>query len=69
MYTTTLSSKYQISIPKGIRDELSVKAGQKFLFIRKGNVIMLVPQLNIKDFKGIMAGAKTDNVRDRRDRV
>ncbi len=28
MYTATLSSKYQRSIPKGIRDLLNLQAGQ-----------------------------------------
>lgn len=69
MYATTLSSKYQISIPKHIRDELDIKVGQKFIFISKGNILMLVPQMEIKDLKGCMKGADPKNYRDRKDRV
>jgi AbrB family looped-hinge helix DNA binding protein len=34
--TTTLSSKFQISIPKGVREEQAWQAGQQFVFIPKG---------------------------------
>ena len=39
--TTTLSSKFQISVPKEVREELGWKAGQKFAFIPKGNSVVL----------------------------
>lgn len=32
----TLSSKFQISIPKAVREEQQWKAGQEFVFIPKG---------------------------------
>ncbi len=34
--TATLSSKFQISIPKAVREEANWKAGQEFVFIPKG---------------------------------
>ncbi|MGE3920142.1 MAG: AbrB/MazE/SpoVT family DNA-binding domain-containing protein [Gammaproteobacteria bacterium] len=69
MNTMTLSSKFQIGIPKKIREEMHLKAGQKFTFITKGNILHLVPQQNIADFKGILSGTDTQNIRDRKDRV
>ncbi len=69
MYAAKLSSKYQISIPKPIRDELDIKAGQKFVFISKGNILMLVPQVNLKDLEGLLAGANTEDYRDHKDRM
>jgi bifunctional DNA-binding transcriptional regulator/antitoxin component of YhaV-PrlF toxin-antitoxin module len=33
--TATLSSKYQISIPKSVREEQHGQAGQQFVFISK----------------------------------
>jgi len=33
---TTLSSKYQISIPKAVREQQRWQAGQKFVFISQG---------------------------------
>ena len=68
MVAATLSSKYQISIPKLIREELRIEAGQKFIFIRKGNVLMLVPQLEMHELRGALSGANTDNYREHKDR-
>lgn len=34
--TATLCNKFQISIPKAVRDELHWEAGQEFVFIAKG---------------------------------
>jgi AbrB family looped-hinge helix DNA binding protein len=64
----TLSSKFQISIPKPIRDELGLKAGQRFLFVIKGNLIQLVPARGLKEMSGVLKGADTSNIRDRHDR-
>ena len=69
MQTATLSSKYQLAIPKAIRETLNLKAGQKFTVIAKGNVIELVPVRSLKAMRGFLKGANTDNYRDRRDRV
>jgi AbrB family looped-hinge helix DNA binding protein len=41
--TATLSSKFKISIPKSIRQERQWEAGQEFVFIPKGDGILLVP--------------------------
>ena len=68
MSVTTLSAKFQISIPKQIRTEMGLKAGQKLAFIRIGNTLRLVPQKSIGDLFGIAKGANTDGYRDRDDR-
>lgn len=68
MNTTTLSSKFQISIPKEIRESMKLKAGQKLSFIQIGKSIKLVPQPSIDDLFGIAKGANTENYRDRNDR-
>jgi len=64
--TTTLSSKFQISVPKEVREELGWKAGQKFAFIPKGNSVVPVPEL--KDLFGIAKGSDPSGYRDRNDR-
>ncbi len=68
MSTTTLSSKFQISIPKEIRESMKLKAGQKLAFIQIGKSIKLVPQPSIDDLFGLAKGANTENYRDRNDR-
>ena len=69
MHTATLSSKYQLSIPKVVRETLNLKVGQKFSVIAKGNVIELVPVPSLKSMRGVLKGANTENYRDRQDRV
>ncbi len=66
--TATLSSKYQISVPKAIRDDLHWEAGQEFVFIPKGKGVLLMPVPELKQLAGIARGAKADGYRDRQDR-
>jgi AbrB family looped-hinge helix DNA binding protein len=68
MRSATISSKFQICVPKAIRDLLHIVPGQEFIFIAKGNCLELVPQRDIKNFRGLLAGANTSKVRDRSDR-
>jgi len=69
MQTTTISSKFQICVPRKIRDELDIKPGQQFIFITKGDCIELVPKMNIKEARGMLKGANIKNTRDRSDRT
>ncbi len=65
----TLSSKFQISIPKEIRDSQNWEAGQKFAFVRKGEGVMLVPVPTLDELIGMAKGADTSGYRDRNDRT
>jgi AbrB family looped-hinge helix DNA binding protein len=66
--TATLSSKFQISIPKAVRDELRWEAGQEFVFIPKDNGVLVMPVPELKELAGIAKGASTAGYRDRKDR-
>ena len=66
--TATLSEKFQISIPKAVRDEQRWQAGQEFVFILKGQGVLLMPVPELTQLAGIAKGAKTRGVRDRADR-
>ena len=68
MSVTTLSAKFQISIPKEIRESMKLKAGQRLTFIQIGKTLKLIPQPTIDDLFGIAKGANTENYRDRDDR-
>ena len=65
MNTATLSSKFQISVPKPVRDALGLVPGQKLAFIQNGSGVRLVPQAAVTDLVGMARGANTDNLRDR----
>lgn len=69
MTSATLSSKFQIVIPKALREQLHLEAGQQFVFVAKGNVINLVPKQDLKQLRGLLKGANPENVRDRQERA
>src|SRR5271169_6454349 len=66
--TATLSSKFQISIPKAVRSARNWKAGQEFAFIPKGTGVLLVPVPEGGDLGGLAKGARAEDYRDRNDR-
>ena len=69
MNAVTLSSKFQISIPKEVREKNGWKPGQKLAFVnRGGGSYQLVAVPKLEDIKGIAKGADTSNYRDRYDR-
>ena len=68
MHAATLTGKFQIGIPKAFRDELGLKAGQQFVFVAKGDTIVMIPRRDISEVRGMFKGANTDNVRDRTER-
>ncbi len=67
--TATLSSKFQISIPKAIRAAHHWEAGLTFAFIPKGTGVLLVPIPKKQDLKGLAKGARPEDWRDRSDRT
>ncbi|MBE0591574.1 MAG: AbrB/MazE/SpoVT family DNA-binding domain-containing protein [Gemmatimonadales bacterium] len=66
--TATLSSKFQISIPKTVREEQQWEAGQEFVFIPKGRGVLMMPVPELEQLAGIAKGARKDGYRDRKDR-
>jgi AbrB family looped-hinge helix DNA binding protein len=69
MNAVTLSSKFQISIPKQVREQQDWKAGQKLAFVQQGKHYVLVPVPTAAELFGIARGANADGYRDRDDRV
>ena len=66
--TATLSSKFQISIPKTVREEQHWQAGLEFVFIPKGKGVLLMPVPQLEQLAGIAKGACPDSYRDSEDR-
>lgn len=66
--TATLSAKFQISIPKAIRDEQHWEAGQEFVFVPKATGVLLIPVPALGQLAGIAKGANPGDYRDRQDR-
>ena len=66
--SATLSTKYQISIPKAVREEQHWEAGQEFVFIPKGKGVLVMPVPELQQLSGLAKGTKRDGYRDRKDR-
>jgi AbrB family looped-hinge helix DNA binding protein len=64
METVTISSKFQIVIPKLVREALSIKPGQKVHVIVYQNRIELVPVVQAKTLRGFLKGIDTSVVRE-----
>jgi len=69
MRATTISSKYQVVIPREIREQFDIKPGQKVVFIpyKKSLRVVIVPP--IEDAHGFLKGIDTDVERDEEDRL
>lgn len=68
MTTVTISPKFQVVIPKSIRENMDIQVGQQFQFIQYGDRIEFIPVPNIQEMKGFLKGMDTKIVRER-DRV
>ncbi len=64
MNTVTISSKYQVEIPKEIREKLELKPGKKLQIFSFDNRIELIIPKNIKDARGFLKGINTDIERE-----
>jgi AbrB family looped-hinge helix DNA binding protein len=64
MNTTTLSPKFQIVIPKHIRDILKLEPGNKFHLIEYDGRIEMVPLRKAKELRGFLRGIRTDVPRE-----
>jgi AbrB family looped-hinge helix DNA binding protein len=69
MATTTISPKFQIVIPKDVREKLHLCPQQRLRVIEKGGVITLVPELPIKSLKGSLKGMSRTGIREKQDRL
>ena len=68
MNTVTISSKYQVVIPRPIRDLFNLKPGQKITFIPLNNTLRVVIVPPIEDAQCIFPGIDTDPHREKEDR-
>jgi AbrB family looped-hinge helix DNA binding protein len=62
--TVTISPKFQVVIPKAIREQLGLKPGQKVEAIAFDNRIELIPVRPIGELRGFLSGIDTDVPRE-----
>lgn len=59
MERVTVSTKYQVVIPKKVRDELGIEPGQKVQVIPYMGRIELIPVQDVKEARGFVNGMDT----------
>ena len=59
MDVVTISPKFQVVIPKEIRESMGLEPGQKVHAIAYNNRIELIPVRSLKQMRGFLAGIDT----------
>lgn len=69
MKTVTLSTKYQLVIPRDVRERLELEPGAKLTVIEKGGILYLVPERPIAEMRGVARGARRRGLREKKERL
>jgi AbrB family looped-hinge helix DNA binding protein len=69
METVTVSPKFQVVIPKAIREELRIRPGQKVQAVAYRGRIELIPIRPARELRGSLKGMDTSDVREHEDRL
>lgn len=59
MSTVVISPKFQVVIPKAIREELKLRPGQRIQAVIQGEQIVLIPVRPIREMRGFLKGIDT----------
>lgn len=64
MQTVTVSPKFQVVIPKSVRETLHLRPGQKMQIVEYEGRIELIPEKEIKELRGFLKGVNTSFKRE-----
>ncbi len=59
MTTVTVSPKYQIVLPREVRESMGIRPGQKVMVFHYENRIELIPVKNAREMRGFLKGIDT----------
>jgi AbrB family looped-hinge helix DNA binding protein len=62
--TVTVSPKYQVVIPKVIRETMRLRPGQKLKVLEYEGRIELIPDRDISELEGFLKGINTEFARE-----
>jgi AbrB family looped-hinge helix DNA binding protein len=68
MNAVTISSKYQVVIPRQIREQFNLKPGNKIMFIPYNHTLRVVIVPPIEQALGMFNGIDTDPQREKEER-
>lgn len=69
MYAATISSKYQVVIPREVREQFGLKPGLKLVFIPYKKTLRVVVVPPIEEAEGFLKGIDTKIEREEEERV
>ena len=64
MDAVTISPKFQIVIPKAVRESMDLRPGQKVQVIQCGSRVEIVPIVPVRQMRGFLRGIDTDVPRE-----
>jgi AbrB family looped-hinge helix DNA binding protein len=67
MEVTTISSKFQLVIPRKIREQFNLKPGQKVVFLPYKKTLRMVIVPSIEDAYGMLKGLDSEDLREEED--
>ncbi len=65
MQTVTVSPKFQVVIPRAVRESLRLKPGQKMQVVEYDGRIEFIPERDIKELRGFIKGINTKIEREK----
>ena len=65
MEAVKISPKYQVVVPKRIRESLDLRPGQRLQILEIGGRIELLPERTIEEMEGFLEGMDTEVPREK----
>jgi AbrB family looped-hinge helix DNA binding protein len=69
MPRVTISPKFQIVIPREIRQRLRLRPGQQITLWERDGIITAIPDLPLEEFRGILKGMSHTKLREKQERI
>jgi AbrB family looped-hinge helix DNA binding protein len=64
MNTVKVSPKYQVVIPKGVREAMGIEPGQEIAVLRYRGRIELIPITSVREMRGLLRGVDSSIERE-----
>ncbi len=69
MPRVTISPKFQIVIPREIRERLRLRPGQQITLFERDGIITAIPDVPLEKFRGILKGMSRTDLREKQERL
>lgn len=60
----TVSRKFQVVIPRSVREQMKIEPGQKLMVMVKHGLVSLVPIITLDQLQGLIPGADAEGYRE-----